>query len=103
MTLHLPEDLERFIHAEVLRGNFASEEALVAEALREFQSRRTESGLARSQAPAAQQEVAAQKPVWERILERSTSVPDEEWDKLPADLAEQHDHYVYGTAKRPTA
>ena len=26
---------------------------------------------------------------------------DEEWDKLPVDGAEQHDHYIYGTPKRP--
>ena len=43
------------------------------------------------------------KPVWERILERTATIPDEEWDKLPTDLAEQHDHYLYGTPKRPKA
>jgi len=25
----------------------------------------------------------------------TADVPDEEWDKLPIDLAEQHDHYIY--------
>jgi prevent-host-death family protein len=29
------------------------------------------------------------------------NVPEEEWEKLPTDLAEQHDHYVYGLPKRP--
>jgi len=55
--------------------------------------------------PTAAQEplTKARKPVWERILERTAAIPDEEWDKLPADLAEQHDHYLYGTPKRPTA
>ncbi|GAC1450094.1 MAG: hypothetical protein NVSMB9_34330 [Isosphaeraceae bacterium] len=42
------------------------------------------------------------KPIWERILERTARIPDEAWDKLPTDLAEQHDHYLYGTPKRPT-
>jgi hypothetical protein len=42
------------------------------------------------------------KPIWERILERSAAIPDEEWDKLPVDGAEQHDHYIYGTPKRPS-
>jgi len=23
------------------------------------------------------------------------------WDALPTDLSEQHDHYIYGTPKRP--
>jgi hypothetical protein len=44
----------------------------------------------------------ARKPVWERILERSAAIPAEEWDKLPTDLSEQHDHYIYGTPKRTT-
>jgi hypothetical protein len=43
------------------------------------------------------------KPIWERILERSAAIPDKEWDKLPVDGAEQHDHYIYGTPKRPSS
>jgi hypothetical protein len=43
------------------------------------------------------------KPVSERILERTAAIPDEEWDKLPTDLAEQHNHYLYGTPKHPPA
>jgi hypothetical protein len=27
-------------------------------------------------------------------------VPDADWEKLPIDLAEQHDHYIYGLPKR---
>lgn len=27
-------------------------------------------------------------------------IPKEEWDKLPADLSDQLDHYLYGTQKR---
>jgi hypothetical protein len=42
------------------------------------------------------------KAIWETILETMAGVPDEEWDKLPPDLSEQHDHYIYGTPKRPT-
>ena len=33
----------------------------------------------------------------------TADVPDAEWDKLPTDLAAQHDHYLYGTPKRPNA
>jgi Arc/MetJ-type ribon-helix-helix transcriptional regulator len=34
MTINLPEDLERFIRAEVHRGHFASEDDAIAEAVR---------------------------------------------------------------------
>jgi putative addiction module CopG family antidote len=34
MTIHLPEDLERYVQSEVQRGRFASEEAAITEAVR---------------------------------------------------------------------
>jgi Arc/MetJ-type ribon-helix-helix transcriptional regulator len=96
MTIHFPEDLESSIRAAVHSGRFASEDDMVATAVREF--------LRRSLAEASPAPVASSsQPVWEDILELTADVPDEEWDKLPTDLAEQHDHYIYGTPKRPTS
>jgi len=40
------------------------------------------------------------RPLWEIAEEISSQVPLEEWEKLPADGAEQHDHYLYGSPKR---
>ena len=40
------------------------------------------------------------RPIWEIIEELSAQVPMEEWEKLPSDGAEQHDHYLYGTSKK---
>ena len=37
----------------------------------------------------------------ERIVARARALPQETLDRLPADGASQHDHYVYGTPKRP--
>ncbi len=48
---------------------------------------------------AAQGRVAV-RPLWEIAEEISSQVPLEEWEKLPADGAEQHDHYLYGSPKR---
>lgn len=42
----------------------------------------------------------AVRPLWETIQEISSRVPLEEWERLPADGAEQHDHYLYGSPKR---
>ncbi len=39
MTVHLPDDLVRSIRAEVLNGHFASEEEVVAAAVREYLGR----------------------------------------------------------------
>ena len=44
---------------------------------------------------------AAHIPIWEAFIEASLDIPDEELDRLPPDGAAQHDHYIYGTPKRP--
>jgi len=43
----------------------------------------------------------ADRPVWELILEMMSDIPDEEAKKLPSDLAQNVDHYLYGTLKHP--
>lgn len=40
------------------------------------------------------------KPIWELFEESSRTIPDEELDRLPTDLAAQVDHYIYDTPKR---
>jgi bifunctional DNA-binding transcriptional regulator/antitoxin component of YhaV-PrlF toxin-antitoxin module len=37
----------------------------------------------------------------ERIVARARALPPEVLAALPDDLASQHDHYLYGTPKRP--
>ncbi|HUY89335.1 MAG TPA: AbrB/MazE/SpoVT family DNA-binding domain-containing protein [Pirellulales bacterium] len=37
----------------------------------------------------------------ERIVARAAALPPGALDSLPHDLAAQHDHYLYGTPKRP--
>lgn len=40
------------------------------------------------------------RPIEDVLAELGREVPEEEWSRLPADLAENIDHYVYGTPKR---
>lgn len=40
-------------------------------------------------------------PFWERIISLTADAPPEELEKPPTDGASQHDHYLYGTPKRP--
>ena len=40
------------------------------------------------------------KSIWEEIREIVSDVPDEVWERMPVDGAEQHDHYLYGAPKR---
>ncbi len=41
------------------------------------------------------------KPLWEIADDLLKDVPQEVLDRLPTDGAAQHDHYLYGTPKRP--
>ena len=43
----------------------------------------------------------ARLPIWERILALTADASAEELAKPPTDGASQHDHYLYGTARRP--
>jgi len=100
MTIHLPPEIENSIQAAVHSGHFASVDAAMTKAasmlLQQLKQEQAQA-LAVNQVEA----VPAQKPIWEVFQELSADVPDEVWDSLPPDLSEQHDHYIYGTPKRP--
>jgi Arc/MetJ-type ribon-helix-helix transcriptional regulator len=101
MTIQLPEHVESSLRAAVVSGHFSSIDAAMTEAANLLlQKLKRESAAvgspALNEAPDAEHRL-----IWDEILELTADVPDEEWDKLPTDLAEQHDHYIYGTPKRP--
>ncbi len=94
MTIHLPEHVERSIHAAVVSGRFPSvDEALTAARLAFEQPK-----LAGSRAPAA-----SPQSILDMVDELRKQVPPEEFSKLPTDGAKQLDHYLCGSPKRPTA
>jgi hypothetical protein len=43
---------------------------------------------------------ARARPIEEIIRELAAQVPQAEWDRLPRDLTDNLDHYLYGTPKR---
>lgn len=45
------------------------------------------------------EELQNQKPLWQIAVELGRSIPEAEWEKLPKDLAINHDHYLYGVPK----
>ena len=104
MTIELPRHIEESLIAKVHCGLFPSMDAAMTEAAR-LLLERLDQQQATPPVPEPAQDAAASpgKPIWERILERTAAIPDEEWAKLPTDLAEQHDHYLYGTPKRTEA
>jgi Arc/MetJ-type ribon-helix-helix transcriptional regulator len=99
MTIHLPPELESSIQAAVHSGHFASVDAAMTEAASLLLQR------LRQDQPQAKPQAASppHKPIWEVAADIRNSVPAEECAKLPVDGAEQHDHYIYGTPKRPAS
>ena len=108
MTIQLPQEVELSIEAAVHRGRFRSVNDAMDKAARlllrelalELEQERQEEKT--NQAASPTPENALRKPIWERAAELRESIPAEEWAKLPVDGASQHDHYIYGTPKRPT-
>jgi hypothetical protein len=107
MIIYLPDDLESKLRTAVLHGDFPSGGDMVATILREYLQRQQQQAMqpvapgsppSDTHAPSARR-----KPIWEVAEELRKSIPAEEWDKLPVDGAAQHDHYIYGTPKRPAS
>ena len=97
MTIHMSEDWESFIRDRVQSGRYASEAAVLDEALRLLQQRDQE-----EEADQSKESVTEAMPAWKRVIENMSEVPDEVFDRIPADSSEQLDHYLYGVPKRPT-
>ncbi len=99
MNVQISDNWQRFIQGALESGRYSSADEVLDEALRLLEAR----DLARAEPPDGDRsEVASpHKPIWEVFQEISSSIPEEEWDKLPTDSSEQLDHYVYGTPKRP--
>lgn len=94
MEISLPSDLSEFVRTQVEIGAYPSEVALVVEAVRLLK-------VHAPPAPANGQGVTVHRPIWDVLEAIGAEVPGEEWDKLPSDLSTQHDHYLYGSPKRP--
>jgi hypothetical protein len=45
-------------------------------------------------------QVPPERPIEDILRELAAGIPQEEWDRLPADLSDHPDHYLYGTPKR---
>lgn len=93
----MSEDWESFIRDRVQSGRYASEAAVLDEALRLLQQRDQE-----EEADQCKESVTEAMPAWKRVIENMSEVPDEVFDRIPADSSEQLDHYLYGVPKRPT-
>jgi putative addiction module CopG family antidote len=102
MDVHISENCDPFIRSQVQNGRYASEGAVLDEALRLLMQRDQE---LRHGTPVPAESAASDSepvPAWKRVLENMQGIPNEVFDRIPADSSDQLDHYLYGTPKRPT-
>jgi Arc/MetJ-type ribon-helix-helix transcriptional regulator len=92
VSILLNPDLEHRIALKVQSGRYQSPAEVIQEGLDLLEAR---DGV--PQPPAARND----PPVWETIVSIGQAVPEEEWARIPTDLARNVDHYLYGSPKVP--
>lgn len=90
MKISLSPEIERLIEEKLRTGRYRSADQLVREGLKLLQEHEQE--LNPPGSPTSSDFV----PAFEAI---SQKIPDTEWEKLPADLSKNLDHYLYGRPK----
>lgn len=103
MTIHLPEDLERYVQMKIASGRFASEDEAIGEAVRLLRQKEEAGAQPGGEESKVADGGAATAPAWKRVLDIMGKVPGEVFDRMPTDGSQQLDHYIYGTPKRPTS
>ena len=96
MNLTLPSEIERLLNEKVENGEFESVEDAVTHTLRQ-------SLIARAPGENEAQEMASPDNIWEaleRLRKHASPEVKEALNRLPAELASEHDHYVYGIPKK---
>jgi hypothetical protein len=100
MNIDIPDDLNRRLE-QLAKGTGQDVDALVCEAIEQrlaLEERRTKRPEVSHGDDSSRE---TDKPIWERFEDTSLELPDDEIDRLPTDGSLQHDHYIYGTPKRP--
>jgi Arc/MetJ-type ribon-helix-helix transcriptional regulator len=95
MNVLISESWQQFVREEVRSGRFPSEKSVVEEALALLRERE------KAQPRVGPANGTEARPIGEIIDGLMSDLTAEVLDRLPVDGAAQHDHYIYGTAKRP--
>lgn len=100
MRIDIPDELNRRLE-QLAKGTGQDVGDLVCEAIEQRLARKEQRAAHPDTTPDTASPEETGKPVWELFEDASREIPDEELDRLPTDGSLQHDHYIYGTPKRP--
>ena len=100
MHIDIPDDLNRRLE-QLAKGTGQDVDALVCEAIEQRLALEEQHAKRPNRPRGNNRPQETNKPIWEHFEDTSLEIPDEELDRLPTDGSLQHDHYIYGTPKRP--
>jgi len=89
VSILLNPDLEQRIAIKVQSGRYQSPAEVIQEGL----------DLLEARDDATQNSLNGEPPVWETIVSLGRQISEKEWARIPTDLAQNVDHYLYGTPK----
>ncbi len=90
MNVTLSPELERMVAEKVESGRYGSADGVIREGLELLRAKECS---VEQKPPAV---VGGLAEVFRRI---ANEIPEEEWEKVPTDLARNLDHYLYGSPK----
>jgi Arc/MetJ-type ribon-helix-helix transcriptional regulator len=90
MSILLNLDLEHRIAAKVETGQYLSPAQVIEQGLDLLEAR---------DAATQASKVSSEPPIWETIASLGQQVPEDEWARIPTDMAQNVDHYLYGSSK----
>jgi len=90
MSIVLNKELEQRIAVKVRSGQYRSPAEVIQEGLDLLEAR---------DAVMHESVNSGEPPIWETIVSLGRQVPEEEWARIPIDLAQNVDHYLYGSPK----
>ena len=98
MKLSLSPETERLIEEKISSGRYQSADEVVREGLKRLEERDnggpTPDKLGKISAPKTLGGLA------KFVEEITKDIPDSAWEKVPSDLAQNIDYYLYGTKKK---
>jgi Arc/MetJ-type ribon-helix-helix transcriptional regulator len=95
VTISISEDLAAFLRGRVQEGGFRDLDEYLQSVLRQIQA--NEIGFAGN--VKGDLNASGNKKPWEIALAIGSSVPNDEWSKVPTDLSKNLDHYLYGSPR----
>ena len=90
LEIHRPELMQR-VNAHIEAGHFHDADEFIEKALEII-----------DRMPSVAPKTKGSEPFWQSFTRELHALPDAVFERLPADGASEHDHYLYGAPKRNT-